>query len=148
MLALFNVPLVTMRLVAEELRTGTFEVLIAHPVTDWQIVLAVTRRDVSGLLCDGSPDFSYLLILGSVGSPTGNSLQWLFFGLLLLGGMLLGDGPDDLGDHQSQVLAAWERGGRHSALAGGTPALIASADAGDGLHIWPFSNIFRLNRRG
>ncbi len=38
-LLLFLAPAVTMRLFAEERRTGTFEVLMTLPVTEWQVVL-------------------------------------------------------------------------------------------------------------
>lgn len=40
MLMIFIVPILTMRLIAEEQRTGTFEVLRSLPFTDWDIVLA------------------------------------------------------------------------------------------------------------
>jgi ABC-2 type transport system permease protein len=40
MLLIFIVPIMTMRLIAEERRTGTFEVLRSLPFTDWDIVLA------------------------------------------------------------------------------------------------------------
>ena len=38
-LTIFIVPLITMRLLSEELRSGTFEILVAHPVTDIEIIL-------------------------------------------------------------------------------------------------------------
>ena len=37
--ALFILPMLTMRLFAEEKRTGTIELLATSPITDWQIVL-------------------------------------------------------------------------------------------------------------
>jgi ABC-2 type transport system permease protein len=37
--ALFILPMLTMRLYAEEKRTGTIELLATSPITDWQIVL-------------------------------------------------------------------------------------------------------------
>jgi len=36
---IFFAPALTMRLLAEEKRTGTLELLITMPVTDWQVVL-------------------------------------------------------------------------------------------------------------
>ncbi len=44
---LFLVPAVTMRLFAEERRTGTLETLLTKPLTDWQIVFA---KYLSGLV--------------------------------------------------------------------------------------------------
>src|SRR5215213_11566737 len=36
---LFLIPLISMRLFAEEMRTGTIELLLTSPVKDWEIVL-------------------------------------------------------------------------------------------------------------
>src|SRR6266487_1352770 len=39
-LLIFVVPIVTMRLLAEEKKSGTFELLKSRPFTDWNIVIA------------------------------------------------------------------------------------------------------------
>jgi ABC-2 type transport system permease protein len=106
MLIVFTVPLVTMRLVAEELRTGTFEVLIAHPVTDWQIVLGKYVAGWMVLLVMTLPTFSYLLILRSVGSPDWGTALSGYLGLQLLSGLMLAIGLMISATTQSQVLAA------------------------------------------
>jgi|GEM_PF-66543 len=105
-LVLFVVPLVTMRLLSEELRTGTFEVLISHPVSDWQIVLGKYAAGWSVFSAMILPTFGYLLILASVGSPDWGTALSGYFGLLLLGGMLLAMGLMISATTQSQVLAA------------------------------------------
>ncbi|MCC6293794.1 MAG: ABC transporter permease subunit, partial [Bryobacterales bacterium] len=38
-IGLFLIPMITMRLFAEEKRTGTIELLITSPVRDWEIIL-------------------------------------------------------------------------------------------------------------
>src|SRR5262249_57688373 len=38
-LFLFVVPMISMRLIAEEQRTGTIELLLTNPVQEWQIVV-------------------------------------------------------------------------------------------------------------
>ena len=44
---LFVVPMISMRLLAEEMRTGTIELLLTNPVQEWQIV---TGKFVGGVL--------------------------------------------------------------------------------------------------
>src|SRR5687768_9810379 len=39
-LMIFLVPMLTMRMLAEEKRTGTLELLFTYPVSEWEIVLA------------------------------------------------------------------------------------------------------------
>ena len=38
-IGLFLIPLITMRLFAEEKRTGTIELLLTSPISDWEIIL-------------------------------------------------------------------------------------------------------------
>jgi ABC-2 type transport system permease protein len=79
---LFLLPLITMRLFAEEKRTGTIELLLTSPIADWEIVIgkfigAVTMYlcvlflvvcDISLLFVWGSPDWRPILagLLGMI----------------------------------------------------------------------------------
>ena len=38
-IGLFFIPLITMRLFAEEKRSGTIELLTTSPITDWQVII-------------------------------------------------------------------------------------------------------------
>jgi len=88
-IALFLIPMITMRLVAEEKRTGTIELLLTSPVTDMEIILGKWLGAV----------FLYMSVLGmSVlniamlflwGKPDLKPLLVAYLGLLLQGGCLL-----------------------------------------------------------
>jgi len=105
-LTLFVVPLITMRLLAEELRSGTFEVLIAHPVTDLQIVLGKFCAGLLMFLCLSAPTLLYLIILEALGSPDWGPALAGYLGQALLAAMLVAGGLVISSLTQSQVLAA------------------------------------------
>ena len=68
-LLLFLVPMITMRLLAEEKKSGTFELLKSLPFTDWNIVLAkflAAYALVAGMLLLSG---YYVLIMMRFGQP-------------------------------------------------------------------------------
>lgn len=69
---LFLIPAVTMRTFAEETQTGTIELLVTRPVSDWQIVggkfLACLILVVFALV----PTLLYYITVYQLGAPTGN----------------------------------------------------------------------------
>ena len=56
---LFLVPAVTMRSFAEENRTGTIEMLLTKPLSDWQIIMAKFLAGVTLVLLALIPTFVY-----------------------------------------------------------------------------------------
>jgi ABC-2 type transport system permease protein len=72
MVFLFLIPAVTMRSLAEENQSGTIELLVTRPVTDWQIVggkfLACLTLATIALL----PTLLYYFTVYQLGSPVGN----------------------------------------------------------------------------
>lgn len=88
-MALFLLPLVTMRLYAEEKRTGTIELLLTSPLTDMEIILGkflgamglflvmvlLTFLDIGLLFLYGNPDPKPLIA---------NALGYILFGAALL----------------------------------------------------------------
>jgi|SRR5581483_4364700 len=88
-IGLFIIPLITMRLFAEEKRTGTIELLVTSPVRDLQIVIG---KWLSSLLLYGALllilfiDISFLFVYGN---PDWKPIATGFLGLLLLGASLL-----------------------------------------------------------
>jgi ABC-2 type transport system permease protein len=86
---LLLIPLVTMRLFAEEKRSGTIELLLTSPLTDLQIILgkflgALALYTVLMLL-----GFLYIGLLFLYGNPNAKPLLGDALGLFLFGGALL-----------------------------------------------------------
>jgi ABC-2 type transport system permease protein len=82
-------PLLTMRLLAEEQREGTLEVLMTLPMNDWAFVvgkfLAVWAVYTFILLLT----FIYVILLGAMGVPSGGIVFSAYFGAWLYGGAVM-----------------------------------------------------------
>jgi ABC-2 type transport system permease protein len=87
---LFLCPAVTMRLFAEENRTGTIELLLTKPLTDWQIILAKFLAGWFLTLITLIPTLVYYYSVYKLGAPEGNldsGGTWgSYIGLLFLSG--------------------------------------------------------------
>jgi ABC-2 type transport system permease protein len=89
---LFFIPIITMRLFAEEKRTGTIELLVTSPVRDGEIILGKWLASVLlylTLLVFSGLSFIYLF---SYGNPDWKPLAIGYLGLLLQAGCLLAVG--------------------------------------------------------
>lgn len=69
---LFLVPAITMRMFADEVRTGTFELLLTHPLTDIQIVLGKYLATLILVLFSILPTLLYFLTVYLLGNPIGD----------------------------------------------------------------------------
>ncbi|MGA9115397.1 MAG: Gldg family protein [Bacteroidota bacterium] len=85
-------PAVTMRMLAEEKRVGTFEIIHTKPVTVPQIVLAKFFAAWIMVCFALAPTIIYALALGSLGSLDGGALAGGYLGLFLLGGVFAAAG--------------------------------------------------------
>ncbi|HKE59811.1 MAG TPA: ABC transporter permease, partial [Pyrinomonadaceae bacterium] len=89
---LFFVPLITMRLFAEEKRTGTIELLTTSPVRDVEVIVGKWLAAVvlyAGLLLITAVNFLFLF---RYGNPDWKPLAIGYLGLLLQAGALLAIG--------------------------------------------------------
>jgi ABC-2 type transport system permease protein len=69
---LFLVPATTMRSFAEERKTGTIELLLTHPVSEMQLVMAKYLAAVTLILLSLIPCLTYYATVYFIGNPTGN----------------------------------------------------------------------------
>lgn len=104
-IALFLIPMITMRLYAEEKRSGTMELLMTSPVRDLEIVIGkfiaslvmfgciigVSALDLAALFAYGKPDWKPILVG--------------YLGLLLQGGALIAIGTFISTTTKNQIIA-------------------------------------------
>ena len=85
---MFLIPAVTMRLFADENRTGTIELLLTKPLTDLQIIIAKYLAGFLLVLFSLLPTLVYYVTVYQLGTPVGNIDQggtWgSYLGLLFL----------------------------------------------------------------
>jgi ABC-2 type transport system permease protein len=86
---LLLVPLITMRLYAEEKRSGTIELLLTSPLTDLQIILGKFLGALALYAVLMAVTFGYVGVLFLYGNPNAKPLLAQALGLLLYGAALL-----------------------------------------------------------
>lgn len=69
---LFLVPAVTMRMIADEKKSGTMELLLTRPITDMQIVTAKYFSAILLVLIALLPTLIYFISVYHLGNPQGN----------------------------------------------------------------------------
>ena len=85
---LFLIPAITMRLFADEIRTGTLEMLLTKPLTDLEVVLSKYLAGVLLVLVALLPTLIYLVTVVVYAAPPGVDMggTWgSYLGLMLLG---------------------------------------------------------------
>ncbi|MBW1990906.1 MAG: ABC transporter permease [Deltaproteobacteria bacterium] len=100
------VPLLTMRLLAEEKRSGTAELLFTYPLTDWAVILG---KFFSALLVYALLllfTLSYALLFASLAKLDWGPILSSYLGLLLLGGACLSLGLFASSLTENQIIAA------------------------------------------
>ena len=106
---LFLVPAITMRMIAEEKRTGTLELLFTRPVNEMQIVLAKFLAAWVLVLTALIPTLVFFLSVWLLGSPPGNidtGGTWgSYLGLLFLGGIYASIGIFSSSLTSNQIIA-------------------------------------------
>ena len=106
---LFLVPAVTMRSFAEENRTGTIEMLLTKPLSDWQIILAKFLASVALVLLALIPTAVYYFSVYRLGFPMGNldsgSILGSYIGLFLLSASFISIGIFCSAVTNNQILA-------------------------------------------
>ncbi|MGB9578406.1 MAG: ABC transporter permease, partial [Halothiobacillaceae bacterium] len=103
---LFVAPILTMRLLAEEQRMGTIELLLTAPVKDWEVVLGKFLGSLALYACMLGVSLYFPLVLTMVGNPDPGPIVSGYVGMLLLGGALLSLGVLTSSLTQNQIVSA------------------------------------------
>ena len=105
-LFLLIMPVVTMRLLAEERRSGTLELLLTSPVREIEIVAAKFVASLSVVLAMLALTAGHAVVLGIYAEPDWGPIYSGFLGLLLLAGALGAIGLLISGLTTNQIVAA------------------------------------------
>ncbi|MFQ5862047.1 MAG: ABC transporter permease [Candidatus Brocadiales bacterium] len=85
-------PIITMRLLSEEVRAGTIEMLVTAPVTDFEVVVGKFLAAWFLYLVMLVPTLLYVVFLGWVGQPDLGPIISSYIGLALMGAMFISIG--------------------------------------------------------
>ncbi len=99
-------PALTMRLLAEEQRSGTIELLLTAPVRDWEVVGGKFLASLALFLTMVALTLYYPLILVVFGNPDMGVLAASYIGVILIGASFLSLGLLASSLSQNQVVAA------------------------------------------
>lgn len=103
---IFLAPLLTMRLLAEEQKLGTLELLLTSPVRDWEVVLGKYIASLLALTAILSVTLYYALLLYAFGDPDTLPVISGYIGLLLYGAAALAIGMLGSSLSGNQIVAA------------------------------------------
>ena len=106
MLLLLIVPVITMRLLAEERRSGTLELLLTAPVREIEVVLAKFLASMAVIVTMLAPTVAYPITLQIFGDPDWGPVYSGYLGLVLLGGALTSLGLAVSALTANQIVAA------------------------------------------
>lgn len=103
---LFLIPAITMRSFSEEKKSGTLELLLTRPITEWQLVIGKTLAALTIVVIALIPTLVYFYTIYQLGNPVGNidaaGVVGAYIGLILLAAVLtaVGTFASSLTDNQ------------------------------------------------
>jgi ABC-2 type transport system permease protein len=104
-ITLFLIPMITMRLIAEEKRTGTIELLLTSPVNDNEIILGKWLGAMFLYLCILAMSMLNIAFMFIWGKPDVQPVLVAYLGLILQGGCLLAIGEFISTTTKNQIIA-------------------------------------------
>jgi ABC-2 type transport system permease protein len=104
---IFVVPLLTMRLLADEQKTGTIEILLTAPVRDWEVVLGkyLAAMGMFGVMLACTLYFPFILWRVG-GTPDWGPILTGYLGLILLTSAMIAIGTLTSAVTENQIVAA------------------------------------------
>jgi len=88
----FFIPALTMRLFAEENRSGTIELLLTKPVTDWQVVVGKFLSTLVLIIIALALTLPYYITVANLGSIDNGAVWSGYFGLILMSSVYIAIG--------------------------------------------------------
>jgi ABC-2 type transport system permease protein len=104
-LVLFIMPMVTMRTYAEEKRSGTIELLLTSPLTDFEIVMGKFLGAMGLYAVTLAVTFIHMGILFLYGNPEWKPIATAYLGLFLFGGCFISVGMFISSLTKNQIIA-------------------------------------------
>ena len=106
---IFLIPAITMRSFAEENKTGTIELLVTKPVSDWDIILGKFLASFLLVLGALAPTIVYFFSIYKLGNPEGNidtpGVIGSYIGLSLIGAVFCAVGVFASSITRNQIVA-------------------------------------------
>jgi len=98
----FFIPALTMRLLSEENRMGTIELLLTRPVSNWQVIIGKYMASLLLILVALFLTFVYPITLSTIGNIDGGEVFSGYLALLLFSSMMIGIGifTSSIGNNQ------------------------------------------------
>ncbi|MFO8000661.1 MAG: gliding motility-associated ABC transporter permease subunit GldF [Marinilabilia sp.] len=108
-LYLFLVPAVTMRLFADEKKSGTIELLLTRPLSDWEVVMGKFLAGFTLVILSLLPTLIYFYSVIQLAQPVGNvdtgAIWGSYIGLVLLAGAYVSIGVFSSVITENQIVA-------------------------------------------
>jgi ABC-2 type transport system permease protein len=104
-IVLFMLPMITMRTYSEEKRSGTIELLLTSPVTDWQIILGKFLGALGLYATMLLVTLPSMAVLFWYGNPDWKPVATSYLGLLLLGASFISFGLFVSSTTRNQIVA-------------------------------------------
>lgn len=106
---MFLIPAITMRMLAEENKTGTIELLLTRPLSDFQIIIGKFLAAFTLVIFSVLPTLIYCYSIAQLGNPVGNldvpGITGSYLGLVLLGGVFAAIGILASSLSENQIIA-------------------------------------------
>ena len=106
---MFLIPAITMRMLAEEKKAGTLELLLTRPLSDWQIIFGKYLAAFTLVVFAVIPTIIYYYSVYQLGNPVGNldtpGIIGSYIGLIMLGGVFTAIGLFASALSENQIVA-------------------------------------------
>lgn len=101
----FFIPAITMKLFAEENRSGTIELLLTRPINDWQVIVGKFTATLLLIITSLALTLPYYFTVASIGSVDHGAVWSGYLGLILISGAYISIGLFTSSISDNQIVA-------------------------------------------